>query len=713
MNSIVNDFFSKFMRQFKKSIATCLFFCLFIFFIPHLYAQIPVTCDQQGTLLYREDFGGNSGTVPQRAPNPGWQSSGRTTYQYETRLNPLLPDVGHYALLTNVSATGWSHGFGDHTSPSDPNHGYFLTFDATASSGQFYQFDIDNLCDGKILKFSIYLMNINPPAYDPNAILPNVTIWVEDISTGNNIHSFSTGNIQRTSSPTWVLYEFAFLIPVNVSNVRVHVINNVNTTLTSGNDLAIDDIEVRLCTPPVDVVAMDSVCLGSTATLSGIFENDGTFSEPLAYQWSKSSTPNATWVDIENNSPVLTVNNVSISDAGCYRLAVSSANTINLESCRAISGIFCMAVKQCQMYDTVYKTICANESYSFNGALYSIAGPHTDTLQIAAELDSIITLILTVNPLNQKTETVSICANASYDFYGRTLMTAGTYEDTIAGTDCDTVVTLNLTVRPPLHTEIAEDICLGDSVFFAGKYFYSPGIYDDTLLSVFGCDSLITLTLMVHSPAQTDFNETGCIGQHYRKHGFNFTPDSAGTYHFEQHMQTDYGCDSLVSLMLQVPEMAVEINSSNPDFCNTHETALTAITPNSNIHWSTGAVTPEITVTRHGTYTVTVSELDCELSAQFTIELCPIVIVFPNAITPGTTDGINEYFYLPAADDVLELAITIYDRWGNTVFASDDPYFRWNGTVNGQLMKGVYTYACTLRTIDRKQRRVTGIVTVL
>jgi hypothetical protein len=533
-----------------------------------VYVQLTVTCDHQGTLLFREDFGGNSGTVPQRAPNPDWQASGRTTYQYETRTNPLLPDVGHYALLTHTAATGWAHGFGDHTSPSDLNHGYFLTFDATASSGQFYQFDIDNLCDGKILKFSIYMMNINPITY--NGVLPNVMIWLENISTGTSIHSFSTGDIPRTASPTWVLYEFAFLIPVNVSNIRVHVVNNVSAGQTNGNDLAIDDIEVKLCTPAVSITSIDSVCLGSTATFNGTFANDGTFSEPLAYQWLKSSTPEieetTTWIDIGTNSPVLTINNVSTSDVGCYRLAISSANTINYENCRAISEPFCMATKQCQIYDTISVTICANEQYNFYNNWYNTTGIYTDTLHITTELDSIITLILTVNPLNQKTVDTSICFDESYNFYGRILTETGTYSDTISGVDCDTVATLNLTVHPPLHTEITDEICQGDSVFFIDTWLYSTGIYSNTLLSVLGCDSLVSLTL-------------------------------------------------------QVPEMAVEISSSNPDFCSTHETVLTAITPNHKTHWNTGDNDPEITVTRHGTYTVTVSELDCKLSAQYRLHL--------------------------------------------------------------------------------------------
>jgi gliding motility-associated-like protein len=808
-------------------------------------------------------------------------------------------------------------------------------------------------------------MNINPPTYKPNAVPPNVTIWLEDIATGNTIHSFSTGDIPRTSSPIWIPYEFAFTNPVNVSNVRVHIIDNVNTILTQGNDLAIDDIEVSMCTPAVEVTSEDTVCVGSTATFTGIFVNNGTFLEPLAYQWLKSATPetdkSSNWINIGNDSPVLTINNVLRSDSGYYRLAVSSANTIDNESCRAMSDPVYMAVKPCQVYDTLYQTICANEPYDFNGTLYDTTGAYNDTLQTVVtgldsiitliltvnplnertinaticttesydfygdiltttgiyettiagtecdtavtliltvnpfnektiiksicinesydfygniltttgvyeatiagtecdsiitliltvnpfnektiiksictnesynfygniltttgtyeatiagtecdsiitliltvnplnektinaticanesynfygniltttgtyettiagtECDSIITLILTVNPLNKKTINATICANESYNFYGNILTTAGTYEDTIVGTECDTAVTLILTVNPLNERTITKSICANESYNFYGNILTTTGIYKTTIAGT-ECDSIITLILTVNPLNERTINTTICANESYDFYGdiltttgtyqatiagpecdtavtLNLTVLSlvnteiteeicwgdsilfAGKYFYKSGKYNDtlsnvFGCDSLVSLNLQVPEIEVKIHSSNLDFCDTYETVLTAITPNSNIQWNTGATTPEIIVTHPGTYTVTVSEQDCELSesAHIIIEPCPILIVFPNAITPSKTDGINEYFYLPITNGIKELSITIYNRWGNAVFSSNDLHFRWDGKINGQITPDVYSYACSLLTIDGERRYMKGVVVVL
>jgi gliding motility-associated-like protein len=205
-----------------------------------------------------------------------------------------------------------------------------------------------------------------------------------------------------------------------------------------------------------------------------------------------------------------------------------------------------------------------------------------------------------------------------------------------------------------------------------------------------------------------------CINTPYRNYGFNILPyNSVGIYTHEQHRQSVNGCDSLITLTLRVPEVGVEIVSSNPDFCETYETVLSAITPNPTIHWSTGATTPDITVNRSGTYTVIVSENNCKASNSYTIAKCPVAIVFPNAITPINQDGINDYFYLPAANAVYDFSIFIHSRWGECIFSSNDPHFRWDGTVKGKIMQGVYVYTVIYRDKnDRLSKEITGIITV-
>ena len=53
----------------------------------------------------------------------------------------------------------------------------------------------------------------------------------------------------------------------------------------------------------------------------------------------------------------------------------------------------------------------------------------------------------------------------------------------------------------------------------------------------------------------------------------------------------------------------------------------------------------------------------------------------------------NDYFQLYYHGDVDFEKILIYNRWGTLVFTSTDIHFKWNGSVNGEILyNNVYTY---------------------
>lgn len=60
---------------------------------------------------------------------------------------------------------------------------------------------------------------------------------------------------------------------------------------------------------------------------------------------------------------------------------------------------------------------------------------------------------------------------------------------------------------------------------------------------------------------------------------------------------------------------------------------------------------------------------------------CPVELFVPNAFTPNG-DGLNDYFE-PKGADLLSYQITIFNRWGQLVFQSNDPRIAWNGNYNG------------------------------
>jgi gliding motility-associated-like protein len=89
-----------------------------------------------------------------------------------------------------------------------------------------------------------------------------------------------------------------------------------------------------------------------------------------------------------------------------------------------------------------------------------------------------------------------------------------------------------------------------------------------------------------------------------------------------------------------------------------------------------------------GIYTVTVSSINaCTVSADVVIPVDPscVGIYFPSAFTPNG-DGRNDSFGpLGSLSSLSDYHISIYNRWGQRVFDSTDPFQKWDGRVKGKL----------------------------
>jgi gliding motility-associated-like protein len=92
-----------------------------------------------------------------------------------------------------------------------------------------------------------------------------------------------------------------------------------------------------------------------------------------------------------------------------------------------------------------------------------------------------------------------------------------------------------------------------------------------------------------------------------------------------------------------------------------------------------------------------------------------IIIEFPTAFTPNG-DGKNDYFrainlkFIPQS-----YHLTIFDRWGMTVFESKQVNQRWDGTnkKGKPAMEGVYNYQVEFSTPDGRNHIQSGYITVL
>jgi hypothetical protein len=138
--------------------------------------------------------------------------------------------------------------------------------------------------------------------------------------------------------------------------------------------------------------------------------------------------------------------------------------------------------------------------------------------------------------------------------------------------------------------------------------------------------------------------------------------------------------------------------------------------------WSTGTQAKSIQVITSGNYYVTMTEAGCTKSDTVFVGFFDCngdFLYFPNIINTRSTNG-NEKFFPTLAEkyNLTEYKLSIYDRYGNLLFVSDDIDNHWDGLRIGsiELQPGVYTYICTASANGPKKfdnKRFTGTVTLL
>jgi hypothetical protein len=248
-------------------------------------------------------------------------------------------------------------------------------------------------------------------------------------------------------------------------------------------------------------------------------------------------------------------NGTSISSPGVYLDTLTSA-----EGCDSIVELDLTVAPVLSSNFNV--EICAGGSYSFHGEEIEIAGTYTDSIITSQGCDSIVTLELSVDEVIFSNLSVEICSGGSFYFAGDSISEAGIYLDSLQTAEgCDSIVELELIVAPLIEHNITADFCAGGTYLFHGMELNSPGIYSDTLKTSDGCDSVVLLELNEVPALSSSFTDEICAGGSYNFHGEILTEE--GTY--VDTLNTSNGCDSIVTLELIIsPSLS---NTLSVDIC--------------------------------------------------------------------------------------------------------------------------------------------------
>lgn len=291
------------------------------------------------------------------------------------------------------------------------------------------------------------------------------------------------------------------------------------------------------------------------------------------------------------------------------------------------------------------------------------------------------------------TQNISICSGRFYTLpNGNTVSTAGTYIDTIhTPGNCDSVITTVITLNPIPTINQNKSICPGNSYTLPGGTNVNiAGIYIDTIHSSGNCDSIFN-TIITINPTDTIIqNRSICSGSSYTLPG-GTSVNTAGTY--TDIFQATNGCDSTIITTLSVNTNPVAIVNADTTIPKGNSVSLSA-SGGSTYNWSpinelscSNCPNPVATPSQTSIYCVTVTNNGCSDTACVTINvietacLTPILdnLNVPNAFSPNN-DGVNDEFCLQGWSNCLEnFIIIIYNRWGEKVFESTNPDYCWDG----------------------------------
>ncbi len=129
----------------------------------------------------------------------------------------------------------------------------------------------------------------------------------------------------------------------------------------------------------------------------------------------------------------------------------------------------------------------------------------------------------------------------------------GSYQVVIKGKETCRVTKPFHHVLPTPASDMRAFYCTGQTYKFNGQILASPGVFLDTLLTINGCDSIVSLTLEEAQHVQTRLSLKIFDGEVIKVGGREFTKPT------EQDLKltSRHGCDSIIDLRLQYYEVFV------------------------------------------------------------------------------------------------------------------------------------------------------------
>jgi gliding motility-associated-like protein len=668
-----------------------------------------------------------------------------------TTANVCMNDSTYFSDNSSVNfgsivSYNWDFGDGNYSSHQNPAHLYLMAGNYTVKLKVISNTDCS---DSSTLTITIH--PLPQILFSTQNVCIGLSLQFNDLSTIpatdtilSQTWNFGDSSPPATSTSVFHQYSVAGSYPVRLVAKSFFGCSDSTTKTTVVNPVL-----------SVNISTLDTlVCSGESTTLAAIVSGG---SPPYSFSWSNS-----------NSNPLQTVTPMSATN---YTVTVTDSN-----SCSKDTSVRINVNKPISLFTT--SNVCMNDSayflenssvnfgsivsYNWNfgdgsnslhqnpAHLYSIAGNYHVKIKITSNssCSDSSAVTITIHPLPHILfSSQNVCLGATSQF---------TDLSTIPTTDTIQSQTWNLGDGSPLATNQS-----------VSHQYSGMGSYVVQLVAVssFGCsDSLTKITFVnpnpsVHftasdtvgcKPLCVSFQNTSTIASGANASFFWNLGDGSPVSSLQDLLHC-YTNDSVYSAVSYSPTLTVTSDSgciktvSKNNYITVYPSpnaifriqpqvatitdpviSITDLSTGANFwHWNFGDTATSIianplshTYADTGTYVITLitsTQYNCADTARETVIIEPDFIFYiPNAFTPND-DGVNDTF-IGKGVFIKQLEMSIFDRWGNLIYQTNDINKPWDGKANhgsNIAQQDVYIYSIKVTDFKNIKHNYRGIVTLV
>ena len=212
------------------------------------------------------------------------------------------------------------------------------------------------------------------------------------------------------------------------------------------------------------------------------------------------------------------------------------------------------------------------------------------------------------------------------------------------------------------------------------------------------------LTLNAASPGATYQWQDGSIAPTY-------TVGRAGNYYITASIGRCATADTITIAYTAAPLFTL---GQDTFICTGRQLQLTpALDTPASLLWQDGSTTPAYILTQPGLYSLTATNQCGRWADSINVTAGTCFIEMPTAFTPNS-DGINDVFKLKYPFPLQQFTLSIYNRYGQIIFQTNNPAQGWNGTFEGKPQpQNSFVWTIRYTAINNQANLLKGMVTLI